>query len=157
MEIILLERVGKLGSIGTVVTVKDGYGRNFLLPRNKAVRATKRNLEMFEARRKELEHENDIKKQAAEALLEKISGAAVTILRQAGEDGRLFGSVSPRDVAVALSTTSGITVDHSQVIIISRFKQLGTYDLSIVLHPEVTATIALTIARGESEIKEIAE
>jgi len=156
MEIILLEKVGKLGNMGSIVTVKDGYGRNFLLPRNKAVRATKRNLEMFEARRKELEHENNIKKQAAEASLEKISGVEVTLLRQAGEDGRLFGSVSPRDIATALSTASGLVVDHEQVVIPSKFKQLGTYALNVELHPEVTATVSLIIARGDSEVSKIA-
>lgn len=151
MEVILLERIGKLGGIGSIVVVKDGYGRNFLLPRNKAIRATKRNLEIFEARRKELEHENSLKKQAAELVLEKISGASVTILRQAGEDGRLFGSVSTRDIAAELKKVTGVEVEHTNIIIPSRFKQLGVYDLTVELHPEVLANISVNISHGVAE------
>lgn len=149
MEVILLENLPKLGLIGAVVKVKDGYGRNFLLPRKKAVRATKSNLEMFEARRQQIEHENKVKKEAAEALLPKFTDVSVTVLRQAGEDGRLFGSVSSRDVAKAITDVVGFDVDHSQVIIPSKFKQVGTYTLGVELHSEVVANISLVIARGE--------
>ncbi len=152
MEVILLEKVAKLGSIGSVVTVKDGYGRNFLLPRNKAVRATQSNLKMFEARRQEIERENKMKKDAAEALLPKFSDVSVTLLRQAGEDGRLFGSVSSRDIAQAITDVVGLNVEYSQVIVPSKFKQVGTYSLSVELHPEVVAEISLVIARGEEEV-----
>jgi large subunit ribosomal protein L9 len=152
MEVILLEKVAKLGSIGSVVTVKDGYGRNFLLPRNKAVRATQSNLKMFEARRQEIERENKMKKDAAEALLPKFSDVSVTLLRQAGEDGRLFGSVSSRDIAQAITDVVGLNVEYSQVVVPSKFKQVGTYSLSVELHPEVVAEISLVIARGEEEV-----
>lgn len=149
MEVILLEKVGKLGSIGSVVTVKDGYGRNFLLLRNKAIRATKANLKMFEERRQEIERENKLKKEAAESLLPKFSDVSVTLFRQAGEDGRLFGSVTSRDIASAMTSVVKMNVDHSQVVVPSKFKQTGTYTLSVVLHPEVVAEISLVIARGE--------
>ena len=122
------------------------------MPRNKAVRATQSNLKMFEARRQEIERENKMKKDAAEALLPKFSDVSVTLLRQAGEDGRLFGSVSSRDIAQAITDVVGLNVEYSQVIVPSKFKQVGTYSLSVELHPEVVAEISLVIARGEEEV-----
>lgn len=149
MELILLEKVGKLGNIGSVVKVKDGYGRNFLLPKNKAIRATKRNLELFAQRKNELELQDNLKKQAAESVLEKFSDVAVSILRQAGEDGRLYGSVSSRDIAEAVSSATGVEVHYLQISMVDKFKTIGNYNLKLELHPEVIATVTLNIARGD--------
>jgi large subunit ribosomal protein L9 len=149
-EIILLERVEKLGQMGEVVKVKPGYARNFLLPQRKALRATKENLAYFDAQRKVLEAQNLKKKEEAEKASKQFDGLKVVILRQAGESGHLYGSVASRDIADALAT-KGITIDRHQVQMNNAFKMIGLFPVSISLHPEVKVQITLNIARSEDE------
>ncbi|MFN7038617.1 MAG: 50S ribosomal protein L9 [Alphaproteobacteria bacterium] len=153
-EVILLERVNKLGSIGDVVRVKDGYARNFLLPRKKALRATKENREHFENKRSELEKENSNKKTAANDILSKVDNVTISLIRQAAEDGRLFGSVTSRDIAISILDQVGVELDRSCVELHSPIKAIGIYEVKLVLHAEVSATIKVNIARTENEAKE---
>ncbi|MEM1103371.1 MAG: 50S ribosomal protein L9 [Pseudomonadota bacterium] len=150
MDIILLERVGKLGHIGDVVTVKDGFARNYLLPQKKALRATEANKQYFESQRAELEAQNEERKGAAQTVAEKIDGSSYVLIRQAGETGQLYGSVSSRDIAAAASD-SDVNVTRGQIVLDKPLKALGLYDVRIMLHPEVTATVQVNIARSEDE------
>lgn len=150
MKIVLLERVSNLGAIGEVVEVRDGYARNFLLPQGKALRATKSNLAFFEAEKAKLEKLNAERKAAAEKASKTIDGKTVAIIRAASESGQLFGSVTTRDIANAVSTL-GETVDRSHVNINQSFKTLGLFDVEIALHPEATSTVTINIARSEEE------
>ena len=150
MEVVLLERVEKLGQMGDVVRVKDGFARNFLLPQNKARRATKANLARFEAERAQLEAHNLERRKDAEAVHEKLNGEAFVVIRQAGETGQLYGSVSPRDIATLL-TENGFTVTRSQPVLKQPIKVLGLHSVSVVLHPEVTSEITVNVARTEEE------
>lgn len=150
MEIILLERVEKLGQMGDVVRVKDGYARNFLLPRKKALRATKANKEKFDQSRAQLEAQNLKLRGEAEAVGKKLEGLSVTLLRQAGDSGQLFGSVSSRDIAEAV-TAAGFTVTRGQVLLQAPIKTIGIHGLRITLHPEVSANISVNVARSEAE------
>jgi large subunit ribosomal protein L9 len=150
MEIILLERVEKLGLMGDVVTVKNGFARNFLLPRRKAMRATKANIAAFENQRKDLEARNLERKAEADAVAEQVEGTSVVLIRQAGETGQLYGSVSARDVAEALDT-EGLKIDRSQVVLDRPIKALGLHDLRIVLHPEVFQIVQVNVARSTDE------
>jgi large subunit ribosomal protein L9 len=151
-EIILLERVEKLGQMGEVVKVKPGYARNFLLPQRKALRATKENLAYFDAQRKVLEAQNLKKKEEAEKAAKQFDNLKVIIVRQAGENGHLYGSVASRDIADALAA-KGITIDRHQVQMNNAFKMIGLFPVSISLHPEVKVQITLNIARSEDEAK----
>jgi large subunit ribosomal protein L9 len=150
MQVVLLERVEKLGQMGDVVSVKDGYARNFLLPQNKALRATTGNMERFEKERAQLETRNLELKKEAEAVKEKMDGEQFVILRQAGESGQLYGSVSSRDIADA-ATDGGFSVDRSQVVLNKPIKTLGLHDIKTSLHPEVQCTVVLNVARSEEE------
>jgi large subunit ribosomal protein L9 len=150
MEIILLERVEKLGQMGQVVRVRDGYARNYLLPQGKALRATKSNRERFKNQRAELEATNLKRRQEAEAAAGGIEGRSVVVLRQAGESGQLYGSVSPRDVAAALAE-DGVHVDRKQVLMDQPIKTLGLHIVRIGLHPEVAVPITVNVARSEDE------
>lgn len=150
MEIILLERVGKLGQIGDVVNVKNGYARNFLLPQKKALRATKANMAVFEAQRKEIEANNLKAKTEAEAVAAKMNGVSVVLIRQAGESGQLFGSVSARDIAATLEE-AGYKVDKGQVVLNRAIKVLGLNDIAIRLHAEVDVTVTVNVARSAEE------
>ena len=150
MQIILLERVEKLGQMGDVVQVKDGFARNFLLPRGKALRATKANLARFEAERVQLEARNLELKAEAEALGEKMDGKSFVIIRQSSESGQLYGSVSARDVADA-ATENGFSTDKGQVRMDRAIKTLGLHPLNVVLHPEVSVSITINVARTEDE------
>jgi len=150
MQVILLERVGRLGQMGDVVNVKDGYARNFLLPKGKALRATKENMEEFQKRRVQLEARNLELKKEAEAVAEKLSGKAFTTIRQAGDTGQLYGSVSTRDIA-DLVREGGFTVDRTQVVLDRAIKTLGLHDVKIRLHPEVEVKVVLNVARSEEE------
>lgn len=150
MEIILLEKVQKLGTIGDVVKVKDGYARNFLLPRKKAVRATKSNLVHFEQQRAELEAKNAQAKSAAEQMVSKFEGVSITLNKQAGDDGRLYGSVTAREIANALKDKTGLEINHSSVVLSSKFKEVGGYEVEIQLHPEVSVKVTLMISRGDA-------
>src|SRR5919198_5031864 len=140
MEVILLERVGKLGQMGDVVRVKDGFARNFLLPRGKALRATKENRSKFETMKVELEARNLELKGEAEKVGKKLDGQSFTVLRQAAEGGQLYGSVSPRDLA-ALVTDAGFAISRAQVALHTPIKTIGLHRVPIALHPEVEASI----------------
>jgi large subunit ribosomal protein L9 len=150
MEVILLERVVKLGQMGDVVKVKPGYARNFLLPRKKALRATKENRAYFETQRKNLETTNLERKQEAEQVAEKMKDFSVTLIRSASEALQLYGSVSARDVAVA-ATEAGVHVERNQVALERALKALGLYSVDIILHPEVSVPIKVNIARSAEE------
>lgn len=149
-EIILLERVESLGQMGDVVKVKSGYARNFLLPKKKALRATKENVAFFEGQKKVLEANNLKKRDEATSAAKKIDGQKIVIIRQAAEAGQMFGSVSSRDIAEAV-TAAGFKVDRNQVLLNQAFKLIGLYPVTIALHPEVKATVTLNIARSEEE------
>jgi len=150
MQVILLERIGRLGQMGDVVTVKDGYARNFLLPQGKALRATKANREHFESQRAQLEAHNLERKSEAEAVATKLDGQSFIIIRQAGESGQLYGSVSTRDIAGAV-TEGGFSIERRQVMLDRPIKSLGLHDIRIALHAEVTPHVAINVARSEEE------
>ena len=150
MEIILLERIEKLGQMGDVVTVKPGYARNFLLPQKKALRATKDNLKVFEAQRSQLEAQNLERRADAERISEKLDNLQVMMIRQAGDTGQLYGSVTARDLAEAV-TEAGFTVERSQVVLDKSIKMLGLHPIRVRLHPEVAVTVVANVARSEAE------
>lgn len=150
MEIILLERIGRLGQMGDVVRVKDGFARNFLLPQGKALRATKANMERFETERAQLEARNLELKKEAEAVAEKIDGSSFIIIRQAGDTGQLYGSVATRDIA-DLVTEGGCSIERRQVLLDRPIKILGLHPVRLSLHPEVEATVSINVARSEDE------
>jgi len=152
MDIILLERIEKLGSIGDVVTVKDGYARNFLLPQKKALRANEANRKVFEANRERLEKENAERRTAAEAQGEKVAGAEVVLIRAASNAGQLYGSVSVRDIVAGLAD-QGHNVDKRMVILGAPIKTIGMHDVTIALHPEVRVTVKANVARSDDEAK----
>ncbi len=150
MDVILLERIGKLGNLGEIVTVKDGYARNFLLPQGKALRANKANKEKFEAQRAELEARNAEMAKAASTDAEKVNGESFILIRQAGEGGQLYGSVSPRDIAEAVAET-GISITRNHVELAAPIKTIGIFEVSLALHAEVEATITVNVARSQDE------
>ncbi|MEK9661302.1 MAG: 50S ribosomal protein L9, partial [Alphaproteobacteria bacterium] len=150
MEVILLERIEKLGQMGDVVNVKPGFARNYLLPRNKALRATDANRAYFETQRAQLEAENLTRRTEAEAVAGKVDGLTFAVLRQAGETGQLYGSVTARDVANAVSE-AGITVGRGQVVLDTPIKTLGLHAVRVNLHPEVSVTVTANVARTEDE------
>jgi len=150
MEVILLEKIARLGSVGDVVKVKNGYGRNFLIPKKKALRASEENKKVFEERRHIIEAENAKAKGAAEAISKKMDGMVLTLVRQASQEGKLYGSVAVRDVAEALKE-AGHDVPKSQIILAATIKNTGEYPVRIALHAEVNATITLHVQRLEVE------
>ena len=150
MQIILLERVENLGGIGDVVSVKDGYARNFLLPQKKALRANDANRQVFEANRERLEKENAERRGEAETEGQKVDGAEVVLIRAASNSGQLYGSVNVRDIAQSLEE-QGYKVDKRQVIMGSPIKALGVHEVTIALHPEVRVTVKANVARSDDE------
>lgn len=150
MQVILLQRVGALGQMGDVVTVKDGYARNYLLPQKKAMRATKENLAFFETQRAQLEANNLEQKREAEAVAEKLNGQSFIAIRSAGDTGQLYGSVSTRDLAEAI-TQGGFTIERRQVVLEKPIKTLGLHETRVTLHPEVSVTVTINVARTEEE------
>jgi large subunit ribosomal protein L9 len=150
MKVILLERVERLGALGDIVTVKDGFARNFLLPRSKALRANGANMKVFESRRSEIEASNEKAREAAAKSGDKLDGASYVMIRQAGESGHLYGSVSGRDVADAVNAEGG-RVDRAMVILDKPIKTLGVHAVKVRLHPEVTITVNINIARSADE------
>ena len=156
MEVILLERIEKLGQMGDVVSVKTGYARNFLLPQKKALRATEENRKSFDARRTQLEATNVEHRDEAAAVGKKLEGLSVVLVRQAGEAGQLYGSVKARDISEKV-TEAGFTVARSQISLDKPIKSIGLFDLRINLHPEVAVTVKANIARSEEEAKIQAE
>ena len=155
MEVILLERVGKLGQMGDVVKVKDGYARNFLLPRGKALRATTNNKSKFEGMKGDLQVKSNEAKGVAGKLANKVDGKTYVVIRQASETGQLFGSVSTRDIATLVST-EGAEVGRTQVMLNAPIKSIGQYKVPLELHPDVEATVIVTVARSEAEAERIA-
>jgi large subunit ribosomal protein L9 len=153
MNVILLERIEKLGQMGDVVAVKPGFARNYLLPQKKAMRATKDNLAAFENQRGQLETENLERRGEAEAVAAKLDGLSVTLIRQAGDTGQLYGSVTVRDMAKAV-TEAGFTVDRKQIVLDSAIKMLGLHQVRVRLHPEVTAGVTANVARSEAEAEQ---
>jgi large subunit ribosomal protein L9 len=150
MKVILLERVERLGGLGDVVTVKDGFARNFLLPRSKALRATEANQKVFEGQRAEIEARNAKERESASVSGEKLDGASYVLIRQAGEGGHLYGSVSGRDVAEA-ANAEGAKIDRSMVVLDKPLKTLGVHAVKVRLHAEVVVTININIARSPDE------
>jgi large subunit ribosomal protein L9 len=150
MQVILLERVEKLGQMGDEVRVKDGFARNFLLPKKKALRATKANREYFQTQKAHLEANNLRLKGEAEKVGDKLNGKSFVLIRQAGDRGQLYGSVSPRDVADAMEK-AGFKVDRHQINISVAIKSIGVFTLPVVLHPEVKVNITVNVARSEDE------
>ncbi|MBE3640617.1 50S ribosomal protein L9 [Mangrovicoccus algicola] len=150
MEVILLQRVAKLGQMGEVVSVKDGYARNFLLPTGKALRASEANVKSFEARKAQLEADNLETKKEAEAFAAKLDGEQFIVIRSASDAGALYGSVTPRDAAEA-ATAGGFTLDRKQVKLSKPIKELGLHTVHVTLHPEVEVDIALNVARSKEE------
>ena len=150
VELILLQRIEKLGQMGEIVKVKPGYARNFLLPQKKAIRASKGNREQFEQQRAQLEAQNIKRREEAERLAERMAGLTVTVIRQAGESGSLYGSVSSRDIADAV-TAAGMTVDRQQVVLDQPIKSLGLQPVRVVLHPEVELPMTVNVARSTEE------
>jgi len=150
MQVVLLERVEKLGQIGEVVNVRDGFARNFLLPQKKALRATKANLARFEAERAQIEARNLELKAEAQKVAEKLDGQVYVVIRSASEAGALYGSVTARDVADA-ATEAGFTVDRGQGRLDRPVKELGLHQVRVVLHPEVSATVTVNVARSAEE------
>jgi large subunit ribosomal protein L9 len=150
MQVILLERVEKLGQMGDEVRVKDGFARNFLLPKKKALRATKANRDFFQTQKTQLEASNLKLKGEAEKVGQKLDGKKFILIRQAGDRGQLYGSVSPRDVADAMEK-AGFKVDRHQVSISVAIKSIGLFTLPVVLHPEVKVNITVNVARSEDE------
>ena len=150
MDVILLERIEKLGQMGDVVSVKNGFARNFLLPREKALRATKENLTYFDSQRKELETRNLQRRDEAGAVAQEMAGTSVVLIRQAGETGQLYGSVTIRDIAVALDE-EGYKTERSQVALDRPIKTIGVHEVRIYLHAEVAQTVSVNVARSEQE------
>jgi large subunit ribosomal protein L9 len=150
MKVILLERVERLGALGDVVTVKDGFARNFLLPRSKALRATQANMKVFEGQRVEIENRNATARAAAEKAGQRLDGSAYVMIRQAGDSGQLYGSVSGRDIADAVNAEGG-RIDRSMVALDKPIKTLGVHPVKVRLHAEVTVTVSVNIARSPDE------
>ena len=150
MDVILLERIGKLGQMGDTVRVRDGYARNFLLPGGKALRATEANKARFENERAQLETRNLESRSEAAAVAEKLAGQVFVIIRQAGETGHLYGSVSPRDIAAAV-TAGGFSANRNQIVLKTPIKSLGMHEVPVHLHPEIEALIIVNVARSAAE------
>ena len=150
MQVILLERVAKLGQMGDVVDVKPGFARNYLLPQGKALSASEKNISDFAARKAQLEAQNLETRKEAEAMADKLNGQQFIVIRQASDSGALYGSVSTRDAAEA-ATENGFTVERKQVALTRPIKDLGLHDVLVTLHPEVVATIQLNVARSVEE------
>jgi large subunit ribosomal protein L9 len=151
MEVILLERVSKLGAMGEVVKVKDGYARNFLLPRAKALRANDANRAKFEKDRSSLEARNAVARKSSEDEAKKLDGKSFVIIRQAGESGQLYGSVSPRDIADAATEATGVAVHRNHVELVNPIKIIGLHTVDVSLHPEVTVKVTVNVSRSAEE------
>jgi len=156
IEVILLERIENLGQMGDTVRVRPGFARNYLLPKQKALRATKQNLAYFETQRAQLEAANLARRSEAEKVSEKVDGRKIVMIRQAGETGQLYGSVTARDVADGL-TADGVSIERQQVILDKPIKTLGLHDIRLRLHPEVAVTVTINVARSNEEAEMQAE
>jgi len=152
MEVILLEHIDKLGFLGDIVEVKNGYARNFLLPQKKALRKTKANMALFEEKKKEYEAYNLKLKEDAKKISEKLKGLSVVVVRQAAETGQLYGSVTARDICMA-AEDAGFKIERSQIDLKQPYKNIGIFDINVVLHPEVVQSIQVVIARSNEDAK----
>ena len=152
MKVILTEKITKLGNIGDTVEVKTGYARNFLLPNNKALRFTKENVALFEAQKAELVARHEKAKKDAESKVEVVKNAKLHMIRQAGDTGQLYGSVSSRDIAIALKEIAGVNVVSSQVMLGAPIKSVGVFDTKIALHPDVVVDVKVYVAQSQDEI-----
>ena len=152
MKVILTEKITKLGNIGDAVEVKTGYARNYLLPNNKAMRFTKENMALFEAKKAELIARHENAKKAAESKVDAVKNAKLHMIRQAGDTGQLYGSVSSRDIARALKEIAGVTVESAQVLLGSPIKSVGVFDTKIALHPDVVVDVKVYVAQSQDEI-----
>ncbi len=150
VELILLQRVEKLGQMGEIVKVKPGYARNYLLPQGKAVRATKANRERYERERAQLEAQNLKRREEAERVAERVAGLTVVLIRQAGDSGSLYGSVTARDISEA-ATAAGLSIDRTQVLLQQPIKSLGIATIRVALHPEVAIDVKVNVARSPEE------
>ena len=150
MQVILLERVGKLGQMGDVVKVREGYARNFLLPQGKALRASEANKQAFESQKAHLEARNLETRKEAEALAAKLDGTSHVVIRSASEAGALYGSVTPRDISDALEA-AGFSVERKQIVLHAPIKALGLHEVGVSLHPEVDASVTVNVARSSEE------
>jgi len=150
MQVILLERVAKLGQMGDIVSVRQGYARNFLLPQKKALRASEANVTAFQAQKAQLEVRNLESRNEAEAMAERLNGQQFVVIRSASDGGSLYGSVTPRDIADA-ATADGFSLDKRQVVLINPIKELGIHAVNVALHPEVEAQIDMNVARSTEE------
>lgn len=155
MEVILLERVGKLGAVGDTVRVKDGFARNYLIPQQKVLRATKENKIIFEEKRALIEQENNDKRTRAQEASKSVDNLIVTIIRQAGEDGRLFGSVNSRDIALA-AQEKGTEIKRDTIVLLTPIKALGIHPVRVSLHADVNVTVNVNVARTETEAADAA-
>jgi len=152
MKVILTEKITKLGNIGDTVEVKTGFARNYLLPNNKAMRCTKENLALFEAKKAELVARHENAKKAAESKVDAVKNAKLHMIRQAGDTGQLYGSVSSRDIARALKEIAGVNVESAQVMLGSPIKSVGAFDTKIALHPDVIVDVKIYVAQTQDEI-----
>lgn len=152
MKVILTEKITKLGNIGDTVEVKTGYARNYLLPNNKAMRFTKENIALFEAKKAELVARHENAKKAAESKVDAVKNAKLHMIRQAGDTGQLYGSVSSRDIARALKEIAGVNVESAQVLLGSPIKSVGVFDTKIALHPDVIVDVKIYVAQSQDEI-----
>ncbi len=150
MEVILLERVDRLGQMGDVVSVKPGYARNFLLPRKKALRATRENIASFEGQRNQLEAGNLERRAEAEKIAQSLDGKSAVVIRSAGESGQLYGSVTARNIADAI-TEAGVTINRNQIVMERPIKTVGLHEMRVSLHPEVDVTVTINVARSAEE------
>jgi large subunit ribosomal protein L9 len=150
-QVILLEKVDKLGKMGEVVTVKPGYARNYLLPQKKAMRASKENIAYFEAQRKHLEGENEKARKEAEKQSKNLEGMKAAVIRQASESGQLYGSVTTRDIAEEINANSDVKIDRSMIRLNDSFKTIGLFNVDVALHPEVIVSVVVNIARSKEE------
>lgn len=157
MQVILLESVAKLGKVGEEVRVKPGFGRNFLIPQGKALRATNENRQVFETKRAEIEKANEAKKSEAAKIAKKIDDKFITVIRQAGEDGHLYGSVTSRDIAAAVTELAGVEINHKQVVINKPIKTVGVYVQAVDLHADVPAAVNVVVARVDGEVEQLKE
>ena len=153
MKVILTEKITKLGNIGDTVEVKTGYARNYLLPNNKAMRFTKENVALFEAKKAELVARHENAKKAAESKVDAVKNAKLHMIRQAGDTGQLYGSVSSRDIARELKQVAGVNVESSQILLGSPIKSVGVFDTKIALHPDVVVDVKIYVAQSQDEIE----
>ena len=153
MQVILLERIGKLGNLGDVVKVKDGFARNFLLPQSKAIRATEDSIKEFEAKKTEVEKQNKENMKEAEVIAAKIHNSNLVFISQAGDDGRLYGSIGSKEISKKISGEFGVEVSAPQVALGGKIKDIGIYNVSLQLHPEVEAIVNINISRSEEEAR----